>query len=136
MTKILKQGFQIFLCRINSHQGLRISCISKEERIGANWHDSSWRKYWKRFIKIKSWKPLKTKLWAWIIDQNRSLYKHKPNPNAKNLEAAPKTSYALCNFCEKKWKLKTPFQSVSRQDTYSIALPRHQGTFLDQNHCF
>ena len=121
MEKILNQCNQIFSCRINSHQGLRISCISKEERIGANWHDSSWKKYWKRFIKIKSWKPLKARLWACIINWIHSLYKCRPNPRAKNLRAAPENKSKVWVFVKKfqNWN----HDSKAFQDQIIIPLP-------------
>ena len=68
---------------------------------------SSWWKDWKRFMKIKFWKSLKTKLWAWIVDLNHSMYICKPKPNHKHKHAAPESQEQICIFHTKFSKLKT-----------------------------
>ena len=101
MKKILNATFQIFLCSISTHHNLKISCILNMERIFNDWHVLHEKRLKKDYMKIKSQKHQCKGFLAWIFTLIHSSYKHKPKPNAKNLEAAPQIKYTLCIFCQK-----------------------------------
>ena len=74
------------------------SCTSKKGRFGANWHvihGKDLKKYsWKIKYFIHQCKDLLTQISTLIHWHTYTNH----NPNAKNLEAAPKPKNTLCNF--------------------------------------
>ena len=89
------------MCSIISHQGLRISCTSKKERFGANWHVLHEENIEKDSMEIKYWIHQCKGFLTQILTLIRPIHIQDAKPNHKNLEAAPKPEHKLGIFCEK-----------------------------------
>ena len=67
------------------------------ERIGNDWYQKGMKKIEKDYAKSRIQNHECKGLWTWISTLIHSTYKHKPKPNAKNLNAAlePKNTNSL-----------------------------------------
>ena len=91
---------------------------------GKNWSKLTWffmKKYWKRSLRIKSWKSWMQRFWFGFFDLKPSHISNDANPIQNNDQAAPYTKNQTWVFCKKVENWKLGFRAFQDQITIPLA---------------